>query len=411
MTDPHTPPVQPGGPSAGRTEPSSPTGRRPGSTSILDEIDQVVEPVTESVSMAPAVGIAVAGGPMITAARGGGGAQPAPPATADSIRSGLSEAGPVAVAGLVVNGAAALVVVAVARLVTPQAYGAIAQLLGLFFILSMPGSAVLVGVVRRVTAMRNAGHGHQVHRWVSRVHRILLVAIAVELVVVLLIQGWIAHQLSLPNSDGIVLILVAAASGSSCASTGACCRPIAEYRPLAGNLLVEGFVRTFLVVVLVVLHLGVAGYAIGIFVSEVAATVHAHWLASRVWVDPPQGVALGARSRGRRSPRATPPGSAPRPDTALVRRKLMADVSAAFVGLALLGLLQNVDVILLGRLDHSQRRPLRGHLGGVQGAGLRRPGPRGLPAAGGHHPVERRAATPSGSWGSPSSSWPCRPPS
>ncbi len=33
---------------------------------ILEEIDQVVEPVTESVSMAPAVGIAVAGGPMIT---------------------------------------------------------------------------------------------------------------------------------------------------------------------------------------------------------------------------------------------------------------------------------------------------------------------------------------------------------
>jgi O-antigen/teichoic acid export membrane protein len=35
-----------------------------------------------------------------------------------------------------------------------------------------------------------------------------------------------------------------------------------------------------------------------------------------------------------------------------VRRVLIADVSAAFIGLALLGLLQNVDVILLGRLDH-----------------------------------------------------------
>ncbi len=200
-----------------------------------------------------------------------------------------------AVAGLVVNGAAALVVVAVARLVTPQAYGAIAQLLGLFFILSMPGSAVLVGVVRRVTAMRNAGHGHQVHRWVSRVHRILLVAIAVELVVVLLIQGWIASQLSLPNSDGIVLILVAAGIWILLCVDRGVLQAHRRYRPLAGNLLVEGFVRTFLVVVLVVLHLGVAGYAIGIFVSEVAATVHAHWLASRVWVDTPQGVALGGR--------------------------------------------------------------------------------------------------------------------
>jgi O-antigen/teichoic acid export membrane protein len=38
-------------------------------------------------------------------------------------------------------------------------------------------------------------------------------------------------------------------------------------------------------------------------------------------------------------------------------RRLTADVSAAFVGLALLGLLQNVDVILLGRLDHHNVGP------------------------------------------------------
>ena len=38
-------------------------------------------------------------------------------------------------------------------------------------------------------------------------------------------------------------------------------------------------------------------------------------------------------------------------------RNLLADVSAAFVGLALLGLLQNVDVILLGHLDHGQVGP------------------------------------------------------
>ncbi|HUD17674.1 MAG TPA: hypothetical protein VMQ59_10440, partial [Acidimicrobiales bacterium] len=175
---------------------------------ILEEIDQVVEPVNESVGMSPAVGIAVAGGPMITLPE----AERAPTTDrhGDSIRSGLATAGPVAIAGLAVNGAAALVVVAVARLVSPQAYGAIAQLLGLFFILSMPGSAVLVGVVRRVTALQNAGHGHLVRRWVARVHRVVLAAIAVEVVVVLLLQGWIARQLSLPNSQGVVLILVAA---------------------------------------------------------------------------------------------------------------------------------------------------------------------------------------------------------
>ncbi len=341
MTDSHTPPARPGGTGQGEGPPSPPDGTSAGLDVILDELDQVVDPVTESVSMSPAMGIAVTGGPMITLPE-----EPpdgVPPSKKDSIRSGLSEAGPVAIAGLVVNGAAALVVVAVARLVTPQAYGAIAQLLGLFFILSMPGSAVLVGVVRRVTALRNAGHAHLVRHWVARVHRILLIAIAVELVVVLILQGWIARQLSLPNSDGIVLILVAAGIWILLCVDRGLLQAHRSYRPLAGNLLLEGFVRTFFVVVLVVLHMGVAGYALGIFISEVAATAHAHWLATRAWahIPPTPAPADGGQ---RFDPAA---------DTVLVRKKLMADVSAAFVGLALLGLLQNVDVIVLGRLDHA----------------------------------------------------------
>jgi O-antigen/teichoic acid export membrane protein len=314
---------------------------QPGLDLILEEIDQVVEPVNEAVSMAPAVGIAVAGGPMITLPEDE--RPPVPSQRADSIKSGLTTAGPVAIAGMVVNGAAALVVVAVARLVSPQSYGAIAQLLGLFFILSMPGSAVLVGVVRRVTALQNAGRGHLVRRWVAKVHRVVLAGLAVEVVVVLLLQGWIARQLSLPNSEGVVLILVAAGIWILLCVDRGLLQAHRSYRALAGNLLVEGGVRTFLVIVLVVAHLGVAGYALGVFTSEVVATLHAHWLANRIWSAEP-------------NPRPAVPVDVGA-DTSLVRHKLMADVSAAFVGLALLGLLQNVDVILLGRLDHANVGP------------------------------------------------------
>jgi O-antigen/teichoic acid export membrane protein len=322
--------------------PPSPDGPSPGLDMILEEIDQVVEPVTESVSMSPAVGIAVAGGPMITLPDEGRTA--GAPHRGDSIRSGLSQAGPVAIAGLIVNGAGALVVIAVARLVTPQAYGAIAQLLGLFFILSMPGSAILVGVVRRVTALQNAGRSRLVRRWVGKVHRIALVAIAVEVVVVILLQGWIARQLSLPNSDGIVLILVAAGVWILLCVDRGLLQAHRSYRALAGNLLMEGGVRTVFVIALVVGHEGVGGYALGVFIGEVVATIHAHWLASKAWsVD--------------RGPAAAVAGVDARADSSLVRRKLMADVSAAFVGLALLGLLQNVDVILLGRLDHANVGP------------------------------------------------------
>jgi O-antigen/teichoic acid export membrane protein len=344
MTDPD-PGVDPTGSEErgpGSTPPAPGEVAPPGLDVLLEEIDSVVDPVTESVSMAPAVGIAVAGGPMITMPED----ERAPDATqpGDSVRSGLNQAGPVAIAGLIVNGAGALTVVAVARLVTPQAYGAIAQLLGLFFILSMPGSAVLVGVVRRVTALQNAGRGHLIRPWTSKVHRIVLIALAVEVVVVLALQGWIARQLSLPNSAGVVLILVAAGIWILLCVDRGLLQAHRSYRALAGNLLMEGTVRTGFVIVLVSAHLSVAGYAAGIFISEVAATVHAHWLASRAWSTPPKlDTPVGGYDAGA--------------DSSLVRHRLMADVSAAFVGLALLGLLQNVDVILLGRLNHAHVGP------------------------------------------------------
>jgi O-antigen/teichoic acid export membrane protein len=321
--------------------PSTDDGAPSGLGVILEEMDQAAEEVTESVSMSPAVGVAAAGGPMITLPEED---REGRPGQGDSIRSGLSQAGPVAVAGLVVNGAAALVVVAVARLVSSQSYGAIVQLLGLFFIISMPGSAVLVGVVRRVTALQNAGRGSQVRGWVGKVHRIVLIAIAIEVVVVLLLQGWIARQLSLPNSQGVVLILVAGGVWILLCVDRGLLQAHRSYRPLAGNLLMEGGIRTFFVLVLVAAHAGVAGYAFGVFIGEVVATIHAHWLASRVWTREPNPIVVAD-------------GVDPLADSALVRRKLMADVSAAFVGLALLGLLQNVDVILLGRLDHTNVGP------------------------------------------------------
>jgi O-antigen/teichoic acid export membrane protein len=358
VSEPDTPAAGPGRTDRtadGDAGPEAPDGPAAGLDVILEEIDQVVEPVTESVSMSPAVGIAVAGGPMITLPDEERPATPAP--AQDSIRSGLTEAGPVAVAGLVVNGAAALVVVAVARLVDSQAYGAIAQLLGLFFILSMPGSAVLVGVVRRITALRNAGHARSVRRWVARVHRIILAALAVELVVVLVLQGWIARQLSLPNSDGIVLILMAAGIWILLCVDRGLLQAHRSYRALAGNLLLEGSVRTVFVVVLVVAHMGVAGYAAGVFISEVAATAHAHWLASRAWNRPVPAADAASAGMAASVDAASVSDAPSNADAVLARRKLMADVSAAFVGLALLGLLQNVDVIVLGRLDHHNVGP------------------------------------------------------
>ena len=314
---------------------------------ILEEVETVIDPLSESLAFGPAMGIGVAGGPLIPLPADE--AAPGSVGTDNTLKAGLRQAGPVAVAGMAVNAAAALVVVAVARLLSSRSYGELAQLLGLFFILSMPGSAVLVGVVRRVTGLQTAGHVDLVRPWVARVHRICMAALAVELVLVLLLQGWIAHQLGLSGGLGVVLILMAAGIWILLCVDRGLLQAHRSYGSLATNLLVEGGVRTVLVISLVVVGAGVAGYALGVLVSEIVATAHAHWLARRAWADPTTAPVVEDEVAGR-------VGDVPVAES-LARRKLMADVSAAFIGLALLGLLQNVDVILLGRLDHAQVGP------------------------------------------------------
>ncbi|HEX3842628.1 MAG TPA: hypothetical protein VHU85_17685 [Acidimicrobiales bacterium] len=312
----------------------------PGFDVMLGEIDLAVEPVSESVSLAPAVGIAVGGGSIISLPHDEPGAGGGP--SAESFRTGIVQASPVAIAGLVVNAASAVVVVLVAHLVSSRSYGVIAQLLGLFFILSMPGSAVLVGVVRRVTVLQRIGQGDRVHRWVASVHRIVLAVLVLEVGVVWLLQGWIAHQLSLPNDQGVLPILAAAGVWILLSVDRGLLQAHRDYRALAVNLLMEGAVKAVCVIGFVAIGMGVSGYALGILASEVAATAHARWLASRAWPAVPPITAPPSPASNNGAPASNE----------VVRRVLIADVSAAFVGLALLGLLQNVDVILIGRLDH-----------------------------------------------------------
>jgi O-antigen/teichoic acid export membrane protein len=359
---------------------------------MLEEIDLAVESVGEAASMAPAVGIAVAGGPMITLPEDDEAGTHVGRHHSESLRGGIVQAGPVAVAGLLVNGLAVVVVVLIARLVSPRAYGTIAVLLGLFFILSMPGSAVQVGVVRRVTIWQKLGEEHRVHPWAFRVYRMVAAAVVVEAVVVWLAKGFIAHELNLPNTSGVFAILVAAGIWMLLSVDRGLLQAHRDYRGLAGNLLVEGVVRCAFAVGLVAAGFGVGGYAIGIFIGEVVAAAHARWLASRAWpAGAPTGPELSPATA--RASAATPAATstAPRPTdsdrtvpgravagiaapmngggrsrtgvirsvpdpvdgrpavVAVARRALLYDVSAAFVGLALLALLQNVDVLILGR--------------------------------------------------------------
>jgi O-antigen/teichoic acid export membrane protein len=246
--------------------------------------------------------------------------------------AGIRHAGPIAIAGLVSNGANVVVTVVIARLLTSRGYGELAQLNGIFLFLSMPGSALLVGVVRRATALRTAGLGATVRRFAVRLHRLTLAGVVVLTLLALLLQHEIARALSLDNAGGIVPIVCAGGIWLALSVDRGLLQARRAYRPLAANLLVEGGMRMAFVLVLTGAGAGVTGACVGVLLGEAAAAAHARFESSRRWAAEAQ---------------APEPGVDPAAVTS--RRHLASDVATAFGCLAFLALLQNLDVILLGR--------------------------------------------------------------
>jgi O-antigen/teichoic acid export membrane protein len=110
-----------------------------------------------------------------------------------------------------------------------------------------------------------------------------------------------------------------------------------RYGGLGLNLVVEIAVRLFFVLGLAAAGFGITGFAVGLLIGEVVAAVHARVLSTRAWNYP-----------------ATDPLAR---DVEARDRTLSIDLSAALIGFALLGILQNADIILVGRMDPSSSGP------------------------------------------------------
>jgi len=266
----------------------------------------------------------------------------------ESMRSGLLQAGPLAAAGVLANGANVIVTVAVARVLSPHSYGALNQLTGLFLILSMPGTAVVVAVVRRVTMWHDSGAGHLVRRWAGRVHRQSFLAVVVWGLAVFAARNWMAALLGQHDGVGSAAILTAAAFFVLASLDRGLLQAHRAYRLLAVNLLVEGGVRTVAVVALVGAGRGASGAAVGILIAEVATAAHARYAAVRAW------------STGTGQPRTTGLSwvsgwvAAVRLDhvldgSRLARRRVIADLFVASLSLSMVAVLQNIDVLIVGR--------------------------------------------------------------
>ncbi len=257
--------------------------------------------------------------------------------TGETFVSSILQAGPLAVGGLLANGLNIVATVFVARLLTTRQYGGVAQLLGLFFVLSMPGSALLVGVVRRIAAGAARGHGELVHRWTAGLYRRCLLGFALWVAFSLAVQAPLAHALRLPTSGGVAPVLIAGGVWLLLCIDRAVLQAHRRYAGLGGNLMVEIGARTVLVLSFAAAGFGIVGYAVGLLVGECAAALHARWLSGRAW-DYPVAASLPT-------------------DVAVRDRALTLDLTVALVGFALLGLLQNVDIIFVGRLDPTNAGP------------------------------------------------------
>ncbi len=193
----------------------------------------------------------------------------------ESMRTGLLQAGPLAVAGVLANGASVVLTVALARLLAPHGYGVLNQLTGLYLILSMPGSAVVVAVVRRVTMWHEDGSGHLVRRWAGRVHRQGTMLVLIWAAVVFVSRHGVAVLLNQQSGIGIAAILTAAAFFVLLSLDRGLLQAHRGYRPLAANLVLEATVRVVAVLVLVLAGFGPSGAAVGVLLGEVVAMAHA----------------------------------------------------------------------------------------------------------------------------------------
>src|SRR5947209_4872754 len=99
------------------------------------------------------------------------------PSSRGQTRAAVRGATPLALASVLANGANVLVTLVIARELSTRNYGAYNQLFAVFFVLSMPGSALVVGVVRRVTQWQQHGEEHLVHQWAARIRRLALAGV------------------------------------------------------------------------------------------------------------------------------------------------------------------------------------------------------------------------------------------
>jgi O-antigen/teichoic acid export membrane protein len=260
-------------------------------------------------------------------------------------KSEIRNAGILAVAGLVANISSLLATVLIARPLGERDYGVVVNLVGMFLVLAIPGSALLVAVVRRVTAWESMGRGDRVEPWVRRVRRMGYIALGAFVVLAIAVRWWVADVLHLPGPSGVTEVLVAGAGWAMLSVDRGLLQAQLAYRSLAASVIFEALARTVLTLGLVAVGVGVEAASLGLLGALIAGDL----------------VARRALARHYRHPVAVAPASVEEEELVAAaaplapvmpimgRRQLAIDVLAALAALALLAALQNLDAVIVGR--------------------------------------------------------------
>jgi len=251
---------------------------------------------------------------------------PGAPSTGTSVRDALV----VAVAGLVANGLNLVVTIGLARLLPARdhnaAYGAFLQMVGLYIVVSLPGSAIAIAVVRRSSWWLAHGGNAELEAWRRRASRRMVQVLLGFAVLAAVVSPLVAQGLGGRSWLAVVITSVAAGCWVAIAVERAFLQSCRRYPPLAANFLLEGVARTAAVLAGAVVA-GVTGAVLGILLAELVTWGHAWRAATRAVPDVT------------RSAPGTPP-----------RGELGTDLAASAVAFAMLALLQYVDVFVVGRL-------------------------------------------------------------
>jgi glycosyltransferase involved in cell wall biosynthesis/O-antigen/teichoic acid export membrane protein len=247
-----------------------------------------------------------------------------------SLRAGVRssdtvKAGGLAAATLLSNGIQLIFTIVFTRLLGADGYGSLAALVSAFLILLVGGQALQVAAARE-TALHHLGDNRRVAATLNGWTRQLVVAFIVVTALSLAFQKPLGHLIGVPEHPlaaaailptGVLWLLLSLQRGAL--------QGLHAFAPVGISLVLEAFGRLLCGLVLVLVGASVTGAFLG---TPLAFVLTAIWL----------GYVLHRRL-------GHPEGA----KTARPLRSLLAGAWAPIGGLALLALLQNVDVIVVKR--------------------------------------------------------------